>query len=174
MHHPVDLIFRMDSYSYQTTSRRRSCDSGWSIACRLFPLASCRSRTLKCVQARVALKRISVFLDEEEVSEQTSSLKKDSSTRPSIDSEEDELGFVNASFKWNKVTDAQAIYNMAETTGPLLPTINRPDDGWTTPSDSAALDHQFELRDLNIRFPQGKLTIVMGPTGSGKTALLVR
>lgn len=34
-------------------------------------------------------------------------------------------------------------------------------------------DHRFELKDLNIRFPEGELTVVTGPTASGKTALLV-
>jgi ABC-type cobalamin/Fe3+-siderophores transport system ATPase subunit len=32
----------------------------------------------------------------------------------------------------------------------------------------------FELRGLSVRFPEGKLTVVAGPTASGKTALLVR
>lgn len=35
-------------------------------------------------------------------------------------------------------------------------------------------DRKFELRDLNILFPHGELTVVTGPTASGKTALLVR
>lgn len=35
-------------------------------------------------------------------------------------------------------------------------------------------DHRFELRDLSIRFPEGELSVVTGPTASGKTALLVR
>ena len=32
----------------------------------------------------------------------------------------------------------------------------------------------FELRDISVRFPPGELTVVTGPTASGKTALLVR
>ncbi|KAG6835326.1 hypothetical protein H0H93_002661 [Arthromyces matolae] len=35
-------------------------------------------------------------------------------------------------------------------------------------------DHRFELRDIDIRFPEGELTLITGPTASGKTALLVR
>jgi hypothetical protein len=35
-------------------------------------------------------------------------------------------------------------------------------------------DVRFELRDINIVFPEGKLSVITGPTASGKTALLVR
>ena len=35
-------------------------------------------------------------------------------------------------------------------------------------------DHRFELRDITVMFPEGQLTVVTGPTASGKTALLVR
>lgn len=35
-------------------------------------------------------------------------------------------------------------------------------------------DHRFELRDINVRFPEGQLSLITGPTASGKTALLVR
>jgi excinuclease UvrABC ATPase subunit len=34
-------------------------------------------------------------------------------------------------------------------------------------------DHRFELRDMNVRFPEGELSVITGPTASGKTALLV-
>ena len=36
------------------------------------------------------------------------------------------------------------------------------------------VDHRFELRDINVRFPEGQLSLITGPTASGKTALLVR
>ena len=31
----------------------------------------------------------------------------------------------------------------------------------------------FELRDIHVAFPEGKLSLVTGPTASGKTALLM-
>ncbi|KAF9255059.1 multidrug resistance-associated ABC transporter [Marasmius fiardii PR-910] len=34
-------------------------------------------------------------------------------------------------------------------------------------------DHRFELRDVTVMFPEGELTVVTGPTASGKTALLM-
>ncbi len=128
------------------------------------------------MQTRRALKRISTFLDEEEVSEQTSSLKSDYSIPPSTDSD-DALGFSHASFEWNSVPEQNP--TNGTTNGVSQPKTRA--DGHNIPTDSRnsiqgplrAADVQFELRDLNIRFPQGKLTIVTGPTASGKTALLV-
>ena len=44
-------------------------------------------------------------------------------------------------------------------------------------ADSAILlesvDHRFELQDINIRFPEGQLSVITGPMASGKTAFLV-
>lgn len=40
--------------------------------------------------------------------------------------------------------------------------------------ESSAEPTRFELRDISVKFPEGKLTVVTGPTASGKTALLVR
>ncbi len=47
------------------------------------------------------------------------------------------------------------------------------DDGASEHSASEVADRKFELRDLTIKFPEGELTVVTGPTASGKTALLV-
>lgn len=62
------------------------------------------------------------------------------------------MGFDKASFAWS---DRR----------PLAPA--------SAPPDATDLLPQFELRNLDIRFPEGKITIVDGPTGSGKSALLV-
>ena len=43
----------------------------------------------------------------------------------------------------------------------------------TASSIGEANDHRFELRDITVMFPEGELTVVTGPTASGKTALLV-
>ena len=42
-------------------------------------------------------------------------------------------------------------------------------------ADPAAKDtgRKFELQNLDIVFPEGKLTLVTGPTASGKSALIV-
>ena len=44
---------------------------------------------------------------------------------------------------------------------------------WHTGTSKAALSPaRFQLGPLNLTFPQGKLSLVCGPTGSGKSALL--
>ncbi|KAJ7104581.1 hypothetical protein C8R43DRAFT_1047311 [Mycena crocata] len=121
------------------------------------------------LQTRVSLNRIAVYLEEEEVSEQVSSLKKDRSG-PSSESEDDRLGFENASFKWNEVEEIPDADMNKNGKKPASET----DSIMTAESDTGTVaDHKFELRDLSLIFPDGKLTLVTGPTASGKTALLM-
>lgn len=56
----------------------------------------------------------------------------------------------------------------------------RPSDETDTAVDAESLsgrpgieDHKFELQDISVRFPEGELTLITGPTASGKSALLV-
>lgn len=88
--------------------------------------------------AYVSMQRIEKFLDEPEVPDWASSLKRD--PHPTT-SNETEIGFDNATFEWD-----------------------------TAPKDGPS---RFTLGPLNIKFPPGKLSLVSGPTGSGKSALLV-
>ncbi|PVF92981.1 hypothetical protein CPB86DRAFT_768539 [Serendipita vermifera] len=46
--------------------------------------------------------------------------------------------------------------------------------GMRTPATASAIakERRFQLRDINVAFPNGGLSIVTGPTASGKTALL--
>jgi ABC-type multidrug transport system fused ATPase/permease subunit len=39
--------------------------------------------------------------------------------------------------------------------------------------EPSAEQPRFELKDITVKFPEGQLTVVTGPTASGKTALLV-
>jgi excinuclease UvrABC ATPase subunit len=53
--------------------------------------------------------------------------------------------------------------------------VQETDDGTEGGSVAAsdASEYRFELKDINIVFPERQLTVVTGPTASGKTALLV-
>ncbi|KAJ7040325.1 pleiotropic drug resistance ABC transporter [Mycena alexandri] len=44
---------------------------------------------------------------------------------------------------------------------------------WQVPSQSPSITARFQLGPLDFKFPEGKLTLVSGATGSGKTALLL-
>jgi len=143
------------------------------------------------VETRVALDRIAVYLDEDEVSDQVSSLKKNESAPPSASESldlEDGLGFDDASLRWNEVPqqkgdDTGSIVNGKTRDPSSTSTVVRDPSLREASSDEVGSisidftapdeDRRFELKDLNIRFPEGELTIVTGPTASGKTALLV-
>jgi hypothetical protein len=95
-------------------------------------------------------------LDEAEVSEQVSTLKKNRSSPASPESEDDRLGFENASFKWNEVEEGKD----KNSTKPASEA-----DAIRVVDESATVaDHEFELKNLSIIFPEGKLTVVTGPT----------
>lgn len=107
-----------------------------------------------------------MYLDEDEVSEQVSTLKKLNS-RPLPPAEEEAedaaLGIENGSFKWNSV-DAGADAAKARAAS---------EDTVVGTAADEQEEHQFELRDISVVFPEGKLSCITGPTASGKTALLV-
>jgi len=135
-------------------------------------------------QAKVCLERIETFLNEEEVTEQVSSLKHDR-VDPTV-VEDARLGIVHASFKWNEIEDETVLPSSSDTVSM--------DESVTDPSDSISVSNteqrKFELRDIDVTFPEGRLTVVTGPSryftiiivptipnstlaASGKTALLV-
>lgn len=133
----------------------------------------------------MALDRISTYLDEDEVDEQVSTLKK--GKVPPSDETETGLGIINGSFKWNEVEEKKEAPSRdkgkgkAKDLGPGTNGTSEADETATAVDDASVTsanlaspgDHRFELRDINVMFPEGKLTLVTGPTASGKTALLM-
>ena len=125
--------------------------------------------------------------------------KYSNSTGPHLPGGEDEegLGLENATLKWNEVVDVEKQKERDKAKNGVLsasassdiPSITFSNDDVetaaasdveTAASDSGSLlagletDHKFELRDITVRFPEGQLSVVTGPTASGKTAILVR
>jgi ABC-type multidrug transport system fused ATPase/permease subunit len=135
--------------------------------------------------ATAFINRIAAYLDEDEVSGQVSSLKRDATASRVAEDEQGDLGFENASFKWNEIEKKdEDKKKKKEAKRPIwrrLPRFRRSRS--SSPSGASETtaaveapeqpEHRFELRDLNVKFPQGVLTVVTGPTASGKTALLV-
>ena len=126
------------------------------------------------LQTQVQLKRIAVYLDEEEVTDQVSSLKKDYS-EPYLFGDDEGLGLECATLKWNEVVEVVEKGNQNKLSS--SPTISLVADEGSTVVDTESIgehcDRVFELRNVTIRFPEGELTVITGPTASGKTALLV-
>ncbi|KAJ7057932.1 hypothetical protein C8F01DRAFT_1255822 [Mycena amicta] len=123
---------------------------------------------VQVLQTRVSLNRIAVYLDEPEVTEQVSTLKK-GRPNPSAEAEDSRLGFESASFRWNQVDEATE--DKDKTPASDADSIVTAESNNGTAIVQA--DHKFELRDISVIFPEGELTLVTGPTASGKTALLM-
>ena len=128
-------------------------------------------------QTHVSLKRIAVYLDEEEVTDQVSSLKKNY-PEPCLFGDDEGLGLECATLKWNEVVEVvEKGKQLGQNKLSSLSTISLVADETNTVVDAESIgdrgDRVFELRNMTIRFPEGELTVVTGPTASGKTALLV-
>lgn len=151
-----------------------------------FPLNVIPTWIVQILQTKVALDRIATYLDEDEVSEQVSSLKRSPFGAPGADGETVEgLGIENGTFKWNEVepkgdnvdkngqneTPDKKAKNAASTDDAAQDASDEIERGSFAASDAS--EHRFELRDINITFPERQLTVVTGPTASGKTALLM-
>ena len=134
----------------------------------------------RAYQTRVALKRIEDSLGEDEVDGQVSSMDENPDVGASRNPGSDVFGLEDSSFKWNAVPkdekDGKVAVNdkrksdpgaQAEPEAAPLSSLND-----TLTGAEASEDVVFELRDINVSFPGG-LSIVTGPTASGKTALLV-
>ncbi|EJD42543.1 P-loop containing nucleoside triphosphate hydrolase protein [Auricularia subglabra TFB-10046 SS5] len=121
---------------------------------------------------RASVNRIGDFLDEEEVppreEEDASALGYD-----------DRLGFEGASFAWHTsaVRAEMLLKKTAAAAGRRswmqMLTFRRysqppPSESGTAPSTLEV----FTLRDVSLDFPRGKLSLVCGPTGAGKSSLL--
>lgn len=122
------------------------------------------------------MKRIATYLDEDEVSEQVSTLKKTTTNNTEAD-EYTGFGIVNASFKWNAVEEKDEDIKLAQ--GKSMDSSRDSSPSSESAASDVALslddeDRKFELTDIDVMFPEGELTVVTGPTASGKTALLVR
>ncbi|CCA72145.1 related to multidrug resistance protein [Serendipita indica DSM 11827] len=143
--------------------------------------------------AYISMQRIDSFLSESEVPDWASSFKR--STTPFFTEHSSErIGYEQATLEWHRADD-----NLTSGVGSpieVTPDEDRHlhlDEG--QPITAPEIDHpvptsepirgssssvvttptsvqRFALRDLNIQLPVGKLTLVTGITGSGKTAFL--
>ncbi|KAF7329698.1 hypothetical protein MKEN_00233000 [Mycena kentingensis (nom. inval.)] len=123
------------------------------------PLNAIPSFYVQILQLGVSVKRISDYLEEPEVSEQVSTLRSGNASRPQED--DTRLGLERASLRWNEID--------SDVVEPPASASDSDSDADTIVAD----DHKFELRDVSVVFPEGRLTVVTGPTASGKTALLM-
>jgi len=116
------------------------------------------------VRDKVCLDRIAKFLDGDEIEPLTNRALPPSSLPPNTTPSEQPalIGFENATFVWPMPEDVDG--GSANDTDNAVP---------TPPSETTMVHREFTLRGLSIRFPVGKLSLITGPTGSGKTSMLL-
>ncbi|WVQ85985.1 hypothetical protein IAT38_008153 [Cryptococcus sp. DSM 104549] len=128
------------------------------------------------LQSLVSVKRIEDFLAEDEVPDWVSSLKRTAE----YSDEPSRIGFENATFRWNTGKQTVAGDAVSPPTAPAPPASPQRS---TATSDATAVDpaatqddtdddHYFTLSGLTANIPIGKLTVITGPTGAGKSAML--
>ncbi|KAF8969063.1 hypothetical protein BGZ46_010749 [Entomortierella lignicola] len=131
------------------------------------------------MQAIVSVKRINKFLLEEDLVKDTTVTKINS--KAPIDSSFPTIGFVNASYIWpnkeqqNEAADVENVKKSSwiqkvkskffKTPSPVVQEA--------LVADVEAIQERFQLKNINVDFPIGKLSVIVGPTGSGKSALLL-
>ena len=114
-----------------------------------------------------------------------SSLKGEEAPPPDVEASH-RLGIRNGCFRWNealqegptKKEDKRVPYwkfwkHLGSLRRKPQPTSGDNGSTVTAVSESSVAGRRFELRDINIDFPLGELTVITGPTASGKTALLM-
>ncbi|KAF9922563.1 hypothetical protein FBU30_007314 [Linnemannia zychae] len=116
------------------------------------PMVQFPNMIAQFIRAKVSAARMDRFLAEEEVQRYSDPALESASSKPQPG--DPTIGFKYASFSYAGKTE-QAAMDRARQTGTRM-------DG-----------HYFELKNLNFHFPVGELSIITGPTGSGKTSMLL-
>jgi ABC-type multidrug transport system fused ATPase/permease subunit len=120
-----------------------------------FPLNTLPDILMDLVSAKVSLRRINQFLNEDEVGcvNDFQGLHDDDEPQVIGSDDANKIGFKNATFQWHSDTTHE----------------ERPDDD-ATPT----INTNFKLRDLDVTFPLGELSIICGATGSGKVCFICK
>ncbi|BGP40114.1 hypothetical protein JCM10449v2_004072 [Rhodotorula kratochvilovae] len=127
-----------------------------SIAC--FTLVAHQQLTVPDAFTALALfgMRLEQFYDNPEVDPWVSSLRPDTLALPAPDGAKGEVGISHGTFKYHEKDAAGSSSTAAA--------------GTATPVEG---EQKFELSDVAVSFPEGKLSLVCGATGSGKTLLFL-
>jgi len=126
-------------------------------------MADLPNQIFALLHAYVSMKRIQAYLEEDEVESWASSIKLEQETRKPQPIPGSQVGFHEAAFRWH----ATAVETRdALLAGTLGGSAREEEDQIHKPNRSFLLGH------LNIGFPAGKLSLITGPTGCGKSSLL--
>lgn len=138
-------------------------------------------------QTYVSIQRLEAFLDEPEVESWVSALRPDAASADASGSTSTRIAIVDGVFRYQDITtagpassplpaasapsEATAAEPVASTSTLAVPSAPASEVGSSASEGDAGA--AFELRDINVDFPIGKLSLVSGPTGSGKSSLFL-
>ncbi|KAG0087671.1 hypothetical protein BGZ93_010808, partial [Podila epicladia] len=126
------------------------------------------------MQAVVSLDRINKYLQEEELTKDTVVTKLDGKAHAS----HPVIGFRDATFVWPNKETEKVITKIIEKKPSWFQKVKG--KFFKAPliveeriAEPEAVQERFKLKNINADFPAGKLSLIVGATGSGKSALLL-
>lgn len=132
------------------------------------PMAELPNQIFALLHAYVSMQRIEKYLEEGEVEDWASAIK--SAEQALEDDDGEEVGFTDAAFRWHFQPTEESSMKAQDSPRTTISSGSSDASPTVEPVDSAA--STFLLGHLDIKFPTGRLSLVTGPTGSGKTSLL--
>ncbi|KAF9578851.1 hypothetical protein BGW38_005154, partial [Lunasporangiospora selenospora] len=131
------------------------------------------------MQAIVSLKRINKFIEEEEELVLDTTVTELDGKAKTSDSGPPVIGFVNASFIWpnkeHEQTDTKVVKKKSwiKRLKAKFSKASEPAENPEPVAEPESIQERFRLKNVSVNFPVNKLSLIVGPTGSGKTALLL-
>lgn len=116
------------------------------------PMNSLPAQITGLLQTYVSVQRLEQFFGESEVPDWVSSLRECDATVTNI----------------TAIEDGTFVYSPPPTSTSTTPTTPQVE---TVIAPVVEAEAPFQLSEINVEFPQGKLSLIVGPTASGKTTL---
>ncbi|GAA5957716.1 hypothetical protein JCM3765_003743 [Sporobolomyces pararoseus] len=140
------------------------------------------------LQTYVSIQRLEQFFKEDQVEEWVSTLTtrdietETNSLASSIENEFQEIGILNGTFKYSSTSTSNS--DKSSSTNKQSTTINggrneeregegQIEDQVEQQEEEEEEEPEFQLKGINVSFPTGSLSLISGPTGSGKSSLFL-
>ncbi|KAH6565614.1 hypothetical protein BASA50_007974 [Batrachochytrium salamandrivorans] len=173
------ILVTFTSFFFYTVVAGKSLDAATAftsislLSTVSFNLSSLSEDVSRILNVRVVMARLHAFLTEEELERYHTVDEKvpqgTNSRQASKSTTDESIGFRNAEFS----------YYSLESNSPASSDLRKHANGAAHDNLSLAAvsgnteAHTFSLNNISVEFPIGKLTTIIGPTGSGKTSLLL-
>ncbi|GAA5937761.1 uncharacterized protein JCM15063_002109 [Sporobolomyces koalae] len=120
------------------------------------------------LQTYVSIQRLEQFFDEPEVDPWVSALREEDATSTRSEGFSD-IGIVNGTFKYSEETTTKLVSKDRSSKNQQVESETEPQVAVDEPEP----EPEFELKEINVSFPSKALSLVAGPTGSGKSSLFL-